>query len=79
MLGWLKKLVLEKWLGRAILVAAAAASGYMVNKLGLPADSVANWVDASKELLAAALPLLVAWLLGMARQKVALDKFPGEK
>lgn len=79
MFDWLKKLVLEKWLGRAILVAAASASGYMVNELGLPADPVVHWIDASKELLNVALPLAVAWLLGMARQKVALDKFPGDK
>ena len=71
MLDWLKKMILEKWAGRAIVMLLTLIGGYMANYF--PADVTANFIEALKVVLETALPLIIAWLLGMARQKVALD------
>lgn len=77
MLDWLKKMILEKWAGRALVMLLTLLGGYLAKYL--PADVTANLIEALKAAAEAALPLILAWLLGMARQKVALDKMPPVK
>lgn len=74
----LKKLVLEKWIGRLIVLALAAASGWLI-KQGFDAQAVATWIEATRALLEAAIPLVIAWILSLVRYKIALNKLPGSK
>ena len=75
---WLKKILIEKWLGRLIVVGLAALGGYLI-KVGFPADAVNNWIEATKAVVEAGIPILIAWLLGTLRYKVALNKLPPAK
>lgn len=71
---WVKKMLLEKWAGRAIEFALVALSTYLARYL--PAGVTDNLVDALRAALEAGVPLILAWLLGMARVKTALLKMP---
>lgn len=77
MLNWLKKQLLEKWIGRLIVIACAALSGWLAHFV--PADVAANFAEAFKALAEAALPLLIAWLLGVIRHQKALATEPPAK
>ena len=70
MLSWLQKMLLEKWAGRAIGFLLVYLSAYLSKYF--PADAVANFLGALSVLLQMAVPLILAWILGMARQKTAL-------
>jgi len=76
LIKWIQKLFLGSWLGRIVTLGLAAASGWLINQLGAPADLVADWVAASQKLIEAILPLLIAWLLGSARFNFALKQEP---
>ena len=75
MFTWLKSALLEKWVGRAIIMGLTYLSAWM-SQIGIPEAVAAGWVEATGELLKVILPLLIAWLLGMARQKIALNAMP---
>lgn len=72
---WIQKTLLEKWLGRAIVLFLAWMSGYLL-QVGLPEQVVTDWISATKPLIEALLPLLLAWLLATLRYKIALNKMP---
>lgn len=76
-LNWLSKAVLEKWIGRLVVIGLAALGGVLIDRLKLPPDLVNNWIEAGKALAEPAITLLVAWLLGMLRYNKALAKMPG--
>jgi hypothetical protein len=69
---YLKKLVFEKWIGRAILFGLATLSGWMANTSLDPA-LVKNWIDATAALAEPAAVLAVGWILALIRHKVALN------
>lgn len=75
LLDKLKKALLEKWTGRLVVLALAAASGYLL-KWGISPEAVTNWVTATKEILLELAPIVLAWLISMARRKVALNTMP---
>lgn len=69
------KPLLEKAIGRLVVLALAAAGGWLAS-LNLPADITANWLATTKALIEAGVPLLLAWLLGLTRYRIALNKMP---
>lgn len=69
---WLKKILIEKWIGRAVAMLLAMASGFLV-KQGIDQAVVAGWVSATTELISAALPVIIAMVLGWLRHKTALE------
>lgn len=75
MFTWLKSALLEKWAGRALIMGLTYVSAWL-SQMGIPEAVAAGWVEATKKLLEVVLPLILAWLLGMARQKVALNALP---
>ena len=75
MFTWLKSALLEKWIGRAIIMGLTYLSAWM-SQMGIPEAVAAGWVEATRKLLEVILPLVIAWLLGMARQKIALNTMP---
>lgn len=77
-MAWLKKMLLEKWVGRLIVLALAAVSGWLA-KLNVDEATIATWVEATRALLEVLLPILVAWIFGSARLKLALNTPPPEK
>jgi protein-S-isoprenylcysteine O-methyltransferase Ste14 len=76
MVEWLKKMLLEKWLGRAIVVGVAWIGGYLAQNFELPPNVVGNWVAATQALLEILLPILIAWALGTLRFNKALATIP---
>ena len=69
---YLKKLVFEKWIGRAILFGLATLSGWMANT-SLDPILVKDWIDATAALAEPAAVLAVGWILALIRHKVALN------
>lgn len=72
---WLKKILIEKWLGRALAMLLAMISGALVQN-GIDQAIVTGWVNATMELLTAAIPVVVAMILGWLRHKTALETVP---
>ena len=79
MLTWifdkLKTSLLEKWLGRLVVVGLAALSGFLISQ-GLDATVTATWIQATQDLLIQAIPIIIAWLFGLLRYNIALNKMP---
>lgn len=73
--NWAQKALLEKWLGRIIVLGLAALSGFLI-KQGLDQALVSTWVEATRPLLESLIPLILAWILGLIRHKIALNTEP---
>ena len=70
-LDYIKSLVLTKYLGRVIILVLAMLSGWLL-KAGVDPATCATWIEATRALLEALAPVLIAWVLGVIRHKIAL-------
>jgi len=69
--NWFQRQLLEKALGRVIILALASLSGYL--SAFVPANILQDWVSATQRLAEILLPLALAWLLGKIRFSRALN------
>ena len=77
-MNWLKKILVEKWIGRLIAIGLAAAGGFLVAN-GVEQSVVESWVTATQNLLTDALPILIAIILDQIQHRVALHTPPPVK
>lgn len=71
-MDWLKKILVEKWLGRLLTVALASLGG-VLGSLGVEQAVIDGWINASNQLLVSVLPIIIALVLQWVQHKVALD------
>ena len=71
----LKKLLIEKWVGRLITIAVAGLGGVLVG-LGVETAVVNSWTAATQDLLSALVPIIIAIILDQLQHKVALNAPP---
>jgi hypothetical protein len=71
----LKKLMIEKWVGRVLALALAALGGFLV-KQGLDQAVVTDWINATSALVIAALPIVIGLILNWVQHQTALFTLP---
>jgi hypothetical protein len=74
-MDWLKKLLVEKWIGRLLATALAGLSGILVS-LGVEEAVVTGWVNATNQLLVAVVPIIISLILDHLQHKIALRTPP---
>ena len=74
-MNWLKKILIEKWLGRLLTLGVAALGGVFVG-MGVDQGISATWVSATTDLVSALLPIVIAIVMQWIQHRVALAKMP---